>query len=251
VELVQLSGPLKQHVHFEGPDQGDADDNDTDGLDEVSAEIVEMDLIGTSPSLGEVRLYVHSKIPSLGQIREQVNNTPGVLDIPPFTPAGMADSFFDVFFRIELPDLGQSFFAAQPKRLTGVITHKPPAPCDSYENHDQTPIIDPDGNSTGYFMGTMRLEIACEDDCDWDPGDAYKMHWPQLPDLSNVSASTLRSRATAEDGQFQADFPGARHALRISPTLFQPGVFVAGDAGAGNFFESFAPVGRELRPGGA
>ena len=70
---------------------------------------------------------------------------------------------------------------------------------------------------------------------------------------NNVSASTLRPDkiGTAEDGQFQADFPGARYALRISPTLFQPGVFVAGDAGAGNFFESFSPVGRELRPGGA
>ncbi len=69
----------------------------------------------------------------------------------------------------------------------------------------------------------------------------------------NVSASILRPDkiGTAEDGQVHTDFPGARHALRISPTLFQPGVVVAGDAGAGNFFESFAPVGRELRPGGA
>ena len=65
-----------------------------------------------------------------------------------------------------------------------------------------------------------------------------------IEDTNNVSASTLRPYkiGTAEDGQFQADFPGARRVLRISPTLFQPGVFVAGDAGAGNFFESFAPV---------
>ena len=186
VALVQLSGPIKQHVHFEGPSEGDADDDDNDGLEEVSTEIVEMDLKGTNPSLGEVRLYVHSIIPSLGQIREQVNNTPGVLDIPPFTPTGMADSFFDVFFRIELPDLGQSFFAAEPKRLIGVITHKPPAPCDSYENNDQTPIIDANGRPTGYFLGKMRLEIECEDDCDWNPDQAYKMHWPQLPDLGST-----------------------------------------------------------------
>ncbi|MFZ2148685.1 MAG: GEVED domain-containing protein [Sedimentisphaerales bacterium] len=186
VALVQLSGPIKQHVYFEGPDEGDADDDDNDGLEEVRTEIVEMDLVGTNPSLGEVRLHVHSIIPSLGQIREQVNNTPGVLDIPPFTPTGMADSFFDVFFRIELPDLGQSFFAAEPKRLIGVITQKPPAPCDSYENHDQTPIIDANGRPAGYFLGKMTLEIECENDCDWNPGEAYKMHWPQLPDLGST-----------------------------------------------------------------
>jgi len=183
VALVQLSGPIKQHVNFEGPNDGDADDDDNDGLDEVRTEIVEMDLVGTNPLVGQVRLHVHSNIPSFGQIREQVNNTPGVLDIPPFTPTGMADSFFDVFFRIELPALGQYFFAAQPKRLIGMITHKPPAPCDSYENHDQTPIIDTNGNPTGFFLGSLTLEIPCQDDCDWNPRDAYKMHWPQLPDL--------------------------------------------------------------------
>ena len=33
--------------------------------------------------------------------------------------------------------------------------------------------------------------------------------------------------------------------------MFQPGIFPAGDAGAGNFFEPFAPVRRELCPRGA
>ncbi|NQT02472.1 MAG: hypothetical protein HQ580_10640, partial [Planctomycetes bacterium] len=195
VELVQLSGPLILHVHFEGPSEGDATDDDKDGQDEVSTEIVSMDLRGTSPSLGEVRLRVNPNVPSLGQIREQVNNTPGVLDLPPFTSSGIADSFFDVFFEIELPDAGQSFTTLDPKRLRGVITHKPAAPCDFFENQDEIQIFDAAGNATGFFIGAMRLERICEDECDWNRDDAHKMHWPQLPDLGtsgmDVDMSTL------------------------------------------------------------
>jgi len=186
VELVQLSGPLTQHVHFEGPNNGDADDDDDDGQDEVSTEIVAMDLRGTSLSLGAVRTKVQSNMRSLGEIREQANNTPGVLDLPPFTLGGIADSFFDVFFQIELLDTGQILLTLEPKRLIGVITHKPPAPCDSYENHDPTPIFDAAGNATGFLLGTMRLERVCEDECDWNPKDPHKMHWPQLPDLGSA-----------------------------------------------------------------
>ena len=181
-EVVQMSGPLTLHVHFDGANEGDANDDDKDGQDEVSTEIVSMDLKGSSPSLGQVLLRVNPNVPSLGEIREQVNNTPGVLDLPPFT-SGVADSFFDVFFEIELPDTGQTFTALEPKRLTGVITYKPAAPCDSFESEEETEIFDADGNATGIFLGTMRLERVCEDECDWNPDDAHKMHWPQLPDI--------------------------------------------------------------------
>ena len=185
VELVQVSGPLTLHVYFEGPNEGDADDDDGDGQDEVQTEIVSMDLRGTSPLLGAVRMKVQSSMRSLGEIKEQVNNTPGVLDIPPFAPFGVADSFFDVYFQIELLDAGQTLLTLEPKRLVGVITHKPPAPCDSYENNDPTPIFDANGNATGFSLGTMRLERVC-DECDWNPNDPHKMHWPQLPDLGSA-----------------------------------------------------------------
>jgi len=101
-ELIRLSGPLTLHVHFESQREGDANDDDKDGLDEVSTEIVAMELKGSNPSLGEVHLRVNPNVPSLGQITEQVNNTPGMLDLPPFTPVGVADSFFDVFFELSV-----------------------------------------------------------------------------------------------------------------------------------------------------
>ncbi|MHC4535321.1 MAG: DUF7901 domain-containing protein [Planctomycetota bacterium] len=184
VEVVQLTGPLTLHVLFDGANEGDANDDDKDGQDEVSTEIVSMELKGSSPSLGEVLLRVNPYIPSLGNIREQVNNTPGVLDLPPFS-SGKADSFFDVFFEIELPDTGQSFTTLEPMRLMGVITRKPAAPCDFFESEEEEEIetFDAAGNETDLILGTMRLERVCDDECDWNPDDAHKMHWPQLPDL--------------------------------------------------------------------
>jgi hypothetical protein len=184
-EVVQLSGPLTLHVYFDGVNEGDANDDDNDGQDEVSTEIVSMELKGSSPSLGEVFLRVNPNVPSLGQITEQVNNTPGVLDLPPFTPIGVAESFFDVFFEVEIPSTGQSFTTLEPMRLMGVITRKPAAPCDFFESDDEEEIeiFDAAGNETDFLLGAMRLERLCEDDCDWNPDDAHKMHWPQLPDL--------------------------------------------------------------------
>ncbi len=181
-ELILLSGPLTLHVHFESQRDGDANDDDKDGLDEVSTEIVAMELKGSSPTLGEVILRVNPNVPSLGQITEQANNTPGMLDLPPFSP-GTADSFFDVFFEIELPSAGQSYTTLDPMRLRGVVTHKPAAPCDSFESQDEIEIFDADGNATGYFLRVRRLEGLCDDECDWNPDDGHKMHWPQLPDL--------------------------------------------------------------------
>ncbi|MHC4560771.1 MAG: hypothetical protein ACYS80_26115, partial [Planctomycetota bacterium] len=115
-ELIQMSGPLTEYVHFEGANEGDAKDDDKDGQDEVSTEIVSMNLVGSSPTLGQVLLSVNPNMPSLGRITEQTNNTPGVLDLPPFSP-GTADSFFDVFVEVEIPGTGQTFITLNPKRL--------------------------------------------------------------------------------------------------------------------------------------
>ena len=85
-ELVQLNGQLTLHVFFEGPNDGDAFDDDGDGQGEVQTEIVSMNLRGTSPLLGTVLVQVNPDMPSLGAIEEQINNTPGVLDLSPFIP---------------------------------------------------------------------------------------------------------------------------------------------------------------------
>ena len=152
-EEVDLRGPTTVHVFFEGANEGDAVDDDGDGLEEVQAEIVSLNLTGGS-SLGQVRVRQRSDVASLGQIRELVNNTSGLLDIDPFAP-GDAASFFDVFFEIEVG--GQTFITAQPKRMRTIITEKPPGPGDTYVDRQIIELLDPITlDRTGLAIGTAR-----------------------------------------------------------------------------------------------
>ena len=62
---------------------GHASDSDGDGLDQVASEMTQLDLHGTS-SMGPVQVSLDPAHRSLGEIEEQVNNTAGILDVPPF-----------------------------------------------------------------------------------------------------------------------------------------------------------------------
>ena len=82
--------------------------------------------------------------------------TPGVLDVPPFTglpDVGAADSFFNVFFEIEIG----GFLLLQnlsPVAIGGRITHKPP-PGEELGNiitTDPVELFEPSGESTGFFL---------------------------------------------------------------------------------------------------
>ena len=145
-ELVNLSGPTTVHVNI--PPNGAATDTDGNGLDQVTTEMTELTLTGMS-SQGPVSLTLDPTRPTLGQIEETVNNTPGVLDVPPFTARGTANSFFDVFVEVQVG--GQTLHPAAPLHMTSVITHKPPAPGDTYVNVFEipVPVLDANGNPTG------------------------------------------------------------------------------------------------------
>ncbi|MCP4993563.1 MAG: hypothetical protein GY934_07235, partial [Gammaproteobacteria bacterium] len=142
------------HVFFEGQKEGDAFDNDGDGRDEVDTEMVSLRLTGMS-SKGPVLVRLNPDIPTIGVIDEQANNTPGTLDVPPFTPKGQADSFFDVFFEIVLPDK-TVLHNQEPKRLSSVIRHKPPAEGDSYEGLKEIQLFDVNGKPSGFTLGVAR-----------------------------------------------------------------------------------------------
>ncbi len=122
--LVPLVGNTAIDVFFEGA-EGVADDDTGNGEDEVDTEIVAFQLSGFHPSLGPVDLGLNSKIPSVGRIEEQANNTPGLLDVDPFAP-GDAITFHDMFFRLDLAETGNALTTAGATRLGGVIEHKPP-----------------------------------------------------------------------------------------------------------------------------
>ena len=86
VETVRLSGPSTVMVCI--PPDGLAADTDSNGRDEVPSEMTQLDLHGASVAFGPVQVRLNPSRPSLGRIEEQVNNTPGTLDVAPFTSTG-------------------------------------------------------------------------------------------------------------------------------------------------------------------
>lgn len=151
IEKLTVAGPLTQHVFFEGITEGAASDDNGNGLDEVELEIVDLDWTGNGPLLGPVRLRVHPDIPSVGLIEEQANNTPGKLDVPPFTAAGMAEMSLDFYFKVEVG--GQVFYTDQPSRLRGIINHKPPGLIDYFSVNQYLPLLNADGSISRCYFG--------------------------------------------------------------------------------------------------
>ena len=148
-EQITVHGPTTIKVNFEGPNEGDANDNDgPDGLDEVQTEIVQMELVGSSSSFGPVKV-TQSSNPSFGLIEEQVNNNPGLLDVDPFAP-GNADNFFDVFFEIEV--IGVILHNEEPLQFSGIMNEKPQAIDDTLDSTGSVELFDEDGFPTGFFV---------------------------------------------------------------------------------------------------
>jgi hypothetical protein len=133
------------------------------GREEVDTEIISMELTGTSTLLGPITLRLrdpaeHPNKPSEGKMRETENNTPGVVDIRPFTSTGAADSFFDVFFKIEIPNAPPGLTLlhnhdAKHMVATSPITHWPPAPGETYFNPDLIPLFDESESFSGVYLG--------------------------------------------------------------------------------------------------
>jgi len=144
-ENVVLNGPTRVIVDI--APTGAAGDPSGNGLDEVATTMVNLDLRGAS-SQGAVRVSLNPDQPTVGLIEERVNTTAGILDLPPFRPVGTANSFFDVWFRVEVG--GRAFYAARPVHMQSIISHKPPGPSDQYVS-ESAPIelLDANGLPTG------------------------------------------------------------------------------------------------------
>jgi hypothetical protein len=126
-------------------------DTDGDGREQVPTEIVHMELTGMS-SMGPVIVRVrdrnrHPNRRSTGEIEETRNTQSGRLDLPPFALTGTADSFFDVFFEVEVG--GQVLHSHDPKRMRTIITRKPPAGGETYENPQVIELFTENENPAG------------------------------------------------------------------------------------------------------
>ncbi len=134
-------------------------DYDGDGFDEAPAEMLDVELTGDSifgPVI--VRLRDPSKSPfqtSGGFIEENQNLAPGVLDLPPFAHNGTAQSSFDVYFELELPDLGLTLHNEDPKKMETEILYKPPCDEEVYTGAAPVALYDESGADVG-----VTLEVA-------------------------------------------------------------------------------------------
>ncbi len=67
------------------------------------------------------------------------------------------------------------------------------------------------GTRRGATLAGVLVLIAGMAFADWDPGDPYKMHWPQLPDLNETSRTSIdvddMNKILADDFQCTATGP--------------------------------------------
>jgi hypothetical protein len=152
-EQIWMTGSSTMQVLFAGP-AGLTGDHDGDGRDDVDSQMMAFDFAGVSPALGPLYMRLSTTLQTNGKMEEQTNSTPGTLDVPPFTAAGMCDSFFDIFLEVTMS--GQTLHNGAAKPLTSVISHEPPAAGDVYQNLSATPLLDAGGNPTGFFLKTTR-----------------------------------------------------------------------------------------------
>ena|GEM_PF-3977157 len=147
-ETITLQGPVNIEVHL--TTLQDADGN---GLEEVSTEMTGLDIAGYSALWGNVTVNLNPSYYTTGQIEENVNNTWGVLEIPPFTSAGTASSFFDVYYEIEVS--GETFYNPIPAHMaTPRISRKRPRRRDrEYKDPYLIEVNRPDGTPASIYIG--------------------------------------------------------------------------------------------------
>jgi len=156
---VVMKGLSIIDVYFEGAVYGNAVDDDLNGQDEVTTQMKKLQLAGYHTALGEVNMNLNSQEITLGQIEETSDIQRGRLDLPPFAGAGTAESFFDVFFEIEISALGLTLHNEGPMHISTIITHKPAGLEDSYENLQEIELYDEIGQSTGIFLTASNYRL--------------------------------------------------------------------------------------------
>jgi len=168
-ERVRLAGTATVEIGTDAT--GQAADTDGDGLDQVPIELIALNLVGNS-SLGLVMVTVDPTKQSTGQIEEQTNLTPAQLDIAPLTPGvdNDCDSFFDIWVEISVD--GQTLHSETAEHVSAVISHLPPEPGEVYTtplDMFPIPLVDYDGQSTGYSIVSQRIDLNPEREVDHFP----------------------------------------------------------------------------------
>jgi hypothetical protein len=171
VEFVNVTGEITQVVFFEDIDEGSAYSNDGDHREEVQTGLQELVLQGRSTALGWINMRLKRDSVSLGDIEEMTVGTFGVLDIPPFTPTGIAGSTMEVYFEVGIEFA--AFKTVEPILLSGVMTHKPSISGEVFTSTDRVRLVSMGGVPSPYSIGMSQLVLSpCVRCGDFD-GDGF------------------------------------------------------------------------------
>ena len=172
-ESLSLAGASRMEVYI-GP-WGEATDIDGDGREDVAVELTDYTLRGYSAMLGKpVTVSRAAGARTAGKHEEIANNTLGKLDVPPFTPTGACDSFFDIFTEITIG--GQVLHPSASFLIQRLIHYKPPAPGERYVTSEQLsiPLLDEAGKPSGITLTAFSFVPATTVETDlYSPIDTY------------------------------------------------------------------------------
>jgi hypothetical protein len=135
-------------------------DTDDDQLEQVGTHLTDMHMVSSGGALGHmpgpVILQLSDSL-AFGDLEELVNYTPGLLDLPPFTPVGSGSgSFSNVRFEVSMPGY-PLLHTAQPAHLAGTVTRVPAGAGDLYREDNPIPLLDPSDQPSGLVITALRL----------------------------------------------------------------------------------------------
>jgi hypothetical protein len=148
------SSTIEVAVTGSGESGGTAFDSNGNGLDDAATQLRDWTFSGTSVIYGPVLLHLRAGASSLGMMEEQVNSTPGILDVAPFAPSGQVSSFFDVYLELQMG--GQTLYNTSPRHISGILGHEPAVWGDVYDGYSSTSLyVDGTGLPSGYAITEM------------------------------------------------------------------------------------------------
>lgn len=123
----------------------------------IETELLQMSLIGTDPFAGQVILRESPSRPSMGRVQVINTNASGNLTL--------GDSFFDVFFEIDMPMIGRSAFNPNPTRMQAQLTSLKPGAGTVFARVPGPPDLlldNPGGFPVGYLCDARHTIISCD-----------------------------------------------------------------------------------------
>ena len=131
--IVRRMSPSDDSVNYPGTRPVDGHQ------DTIDIEMVALSLVGDSPLFGPVSVELQPSPPTYGVIAEKP------------TDPSVADSFFDVFFKIDILSAGVALHTETPVRVTSEINKVVPVGS-AYEWVGSLPLLDPFGSPSGFRL---------------------------------------------------------------------------------------------------